>query len=144
MNIGNYLSNSPLVDQNLTTEVIRTLPTQSKLVLLSCVVDGLTGLLGHVSHTGDVYSIYKELSKMIGIETLTQRRMTDLLTELNTMSIITLKMVFKGRYGNTKEVRLTAPGQVYYNVIMEDTRIKDYEESIKGLTRASKLYTNPL
>lgn len=121
------------IDKNLSAEIIRTLPTQSKLILLGCIIDGFRGKKGYVSHTSEIYNIYKEVSKMIGIEILTQRRMTDLLTELDTLSIINAKPIFKGRYGRTKEVTLTAPSQVYLSIVMEDYRINAYNQEIDDL-----------
>lgn len=121
------------IDKNLSAEVIRTLPTQSKAILLSCIVDGFRVKKGYVSHTSEIYSVYKEISKTIGIEVLTQRRMTDLLTELDTLGIINAKPIFKGRYGRTKEVTLPASGQVYLSIVMEDYRINAYNQKIDEL-----------
>ncbi len=121
------------IDKNLSAEVIRTLPTQSKAILLSCIVDGFRLKKGYVSHTSEIYSVYKEISKTIGIEVLTQRRMTDLLTELDTLGIINAKPIFKGRYGRTKEVTLPASGQVYLSIVMEDYRINAYNQKIDEL-----------
>src|SRR5659263_624686 len=109
------------IDKNLSAEIIKTLPTQSKLILLGCIIDGFRERKGYVSHTSEIYNTYKEVCKMIGIEALTQRRMTDLLTELDTLSIINAKPIFKGRYGRTKEVTLTAPGQVYLSIVWKIT-----------------------
>ncbi len=123
------------IDKNLSAEVIRTLPTQSKAILLSCIVDSFRVKKGYVSHTSEIYSVYKEVSKTIGIEVLTQRRMTDLLTELDTLGIINAKPIFKGRYGRTKEVSLPASGQVYLSIVMEDYRINAYNQKIDGLIK---------
>lgn len=135
---GHVKSANERIDKNLSAEIIRTLPTQSKLILLGCIIDGFKGKKGYVSHTSEIYNIYKEISRMVGIEVLTQRRMTDLLTELDTLSIINAKPIFKGRYGRTKEVTLTAPGQVYLSIVMEDYRINAYHQRIDDLI---KLYS---
>ncbi len=121
------------IDKNLSAEIITTLPTQSKLILLGCIIDGFKQKKGYVSHTSEIYNTYKEVCKMIGIEILTQRRMTDLLTELDTLSIINAKPIFKGRYGRTKEVTLTAPSQVYLSIVMQDYRINVYNKKIDDL-----------
>lgn len=133
-----------IVDINLAAEVIRTLPTQSKLVLLSCVIDSFKEIKNYTSHTGEIYNVYKEISRLIGIEVLTQRRVTALLTELNTLSIVNINLIFKGRYGSTKEVSLTAPGQAYYDIIMEDSRIKEYSEKIKSIAKRSSTFNFPV
>ena len=64
-------------------EVVRTLPTQSKLILLAVILqeehNKKTGTAGAIT-TGEVYSIYKELCKKTRTDMLTQRRVADLIS----------------------------------------------------------------
>jgi cell division control protein 6 len=127
------------VDADMCSEMIQTLPTHSKIVLLSCIIDSLKGKGNHVSITGEIYIVYKELCKMICLEILTQRRVTDLLAELGVVGILNVKMKSKGRYGRTKEVTLMAPYQVYLDILMHDYRINGYKEAIEEKMRRLNL-----
>lgn len=114
------------IETDRVVEVVRTLPTQSKLVLLSAV------LLGHNGDsnitTGEVYNIYRQMCRLIGIEILTQRRVTDLISELDMMGILNATVVSKGRYGRTKEISLSVPPDGTKRVLFEDYRLKPLED----------------
>jgi len=106
-------------------EVVRTLPSQSKLVLLSVVHLGHNG--DSSLTTGEAYNIYKQMCRIIGIEVLTQRRVTDLISELDMMGILNATVVSKGRYGRTKEISLSVPTGSTKRVLFEDYRLKPLE-----------------
>jgi len=114
------------IEMDRIVEVVRTLPSQSKLILLSVV------LLGHNGDssltTGEAYNIYKQMCKIIGIEVLTQRRVTDLISELDMLGILNATIVSKGRYGRTKEISLSVPSDSTGKVLFEDYRLKPLEE----------------
>ncbi|MDD5473170.1 MAG: ORC1-type DNA replication protein [Candidatus Methanoperedens sp.] len=114
------------IETDRIVEVVRTLPSQSKLILLSVV------LLGHNGDssltTGEAYNIYKQMCRIIGIEVLTQRRVTDLISELDMMGILNATVVSKGRYGRTKEISLSVPPGNTRRVLFEDYRLKPLEE----------------
>ncbi|MBM3246971.1 AAA family ATPase [Candidatus Pacearchaeota archaeon] len=59
--------------------------------------------------TGDVYNVYQDLCKRINMEVLTQRRVGDILSEFDMLGIINAKVISKGRYGRTKEIKLAIP-----------------------------------
>jgi archaeal cell division control protein 6 len=62
--------------------------------------------------TGDVYNVYQEICKKINMEILTQRRVGDIISEFDMLGIINAKIVSKGRYGRTKEIKLSIPGNI--------------------------------
>ncbi len=88
-------------------EVLRTLPAQSKLVLYSVVL--LEKYNTSTIVTGDVYSVYKDLCRLSGQDILTQRRISDLISELDMLGILNARIVSKGRYGRTREIRVGVP-----------------------------------
>jgi cell division control protein 6 len=92
------------IEVDRITEAIRTLPIQSKLVMLS-VIDG-RDLLGPSMTTGEVYEVYDLLSKELDMPPLTQRRFTDLISELDMLGLLNARVVSKGRYGRTREIEL--------------------------------------
>lgn len=97
------------IEMDVVDEAVKTLPIQSKIVLMSIVKNTEQG--NKVMYTGSVYSIYKELTTIIGISALTQRRITDLISELDTMGIINADIISLNR-GRTKEIALSIPKDV--------------------------------
>ena len=116
------------IELDRVTEVVRTLPTQSKLVLISIIVgeriqDNITPLT-----TGEVYSIYKELASSVSIDHLTQRRITDLVSELDMLGIVTARVISKGRYGRTRHIRMSTS-------IDKTIEVLDEDDLLRGLAR---------
>jgi cell division control protein 6 len=109
------------------TEVVRTLPTQSKLVLFSIVQLDSAG--SHELNTGDVYNVYRRLCRMIDMDVLTQRRVTDLISELDMLGIINAIVVSKGRYGRTKEIALSVPAENTRKVLLDDYRLRTLKDA---------------
>ncbi len=116
------------LELDCVTEAIRTLPTQSKLVLMSIILneEREDGKLT----TGDVYETYKILSQMVGVTVLTQRRVTDLISELDMLGIIHARVKSFGRGGRTKEIESSVPVIETKKVLEEDEilqAIKNYK-----------------
>jgi cell division control protein 6 len=102
-------------------EVVRTLPTQSKLVLYTIILLRNSGYRNVT--TGEVYNIYRQLCSRIDMDVLTQRRVTDLMSELDMLGIVNAVVVSKGRYGRTKEISLSVPVASTRQVLVEDYRL---------------------
>jgi len=113
------------IETDRIVEVVKTLPTQSKLVLLSAVM--LNNMGDSNITTGEAYNIYKQMCRIIGIDILTQRRVTDLISELDMLGILNATVVSKGRYGRTKEIALSVPTESTSRVLFEDYRLKQLE-----------------
>ncbi len=110
------------IEQDREEEVIKTLPTQSKLVLYSTVLLEEQGTRNIT--TSAVYSMYKQLCPMIETDYLTHRRITDLIAELDMLGILHTIVVSKGRYGRTKEITLSIyPGKLK-GILLQDYRLK--------------------
>ncbi len=65
--------------------------------------------------------MYKQLSSDVGLKPLTQRRMSDLIAELDMLGIINAKVISKGRYGRTREISMT----------ISDSEIPEIKEGLK-------------
>ena len=57
--------------------------------------------------TGEIYDVYNNLCKQTKSNVLTQRRVSDILAELDMLGIINAKIISKGRYGRTREIALS-------------------------------------
>ena len=95
------------MEQDKMVEVVRTLPSQSKMVLFGIVL--LTEKNSRKIVTGDVYTVYRKLCIQSGLDVLTQRRVSDLISELDMLGIINAQIISNGRYGRTKEIKLSIP-----------------------------------
>ncbi len=111
------------IELDRATEVIRTLPTQSKIVLLAIILT--EEVSGGQLTTGDVYNTYRELAKRAGLGALTPRRVTDLLSELDMLGIIYARVISKGRYGRTKEISLSVDVENTKKALAEDEIVRD-------------------
>jgi cell division control protein 6 len=120
-------------------EVVRTLPTQSKLILLAILLqekqNQKAGASGAIT-TGEVYEIYKDLSKKIRTDILTQRRIADLISELDMLGIITARVISKGRYGRTRDIKISSSLEDIMDLLHEDDVFKELSNyKFRGQTR---------
>jgi cell division control protein 6 len=115
------------IELDRVVEVVRTLPTQSKLVLYAIILLEKNGV--HNINTGEVFNIYKRLCGEVDADVLTQRRVTDLISELDMLGIVNAVVVSKGRYGRTKEISLSVPIDETEAVLLSDSRIGEVEEA---------------
>jgi len=120
-------------------EVVRTLPTQSKLILLAVLLkekhNKKTGTAGAVT-TGEVYEIYKDLCKKTRTDSLTQRRVADLISELDMLGIITARVISKGRYGRTRDIKTSSSSGEIMKILQEDEVFKELMNyKFRGQTR---------
>jgi cell division control protein 6 len=96
------------IENDMVVETISTLPKQSQITLLA--IFNLYEKKGNEKFfTGDVYEIYLNLCNDCGLKPLTQRRLSDLIAELDMLGIINAKVISMGRYGRTKEIGLAMP-----------------------------------
>jgi len=65
-----------------------------------------------IAETGEVFEHYKEVCKRTGNNILTQRRISDLISELDMLGLINAKLISKGRYGRTREIYMTIPKDI--------------------------------
>ena len=115
------------IELDRVVEVVRTLPTQSKIVLFATILLEKNGV--HNVNTGEVFNIYKRLCEEIDADILTQRRVTDLISELDMLGIVNAVVVSKGRYGRTKEISLSVPIEETEAVLLSDSRLGDIENA---------------
>jgi cell division control protein 6 len=114
-------------------ETVRTLPIQSKILLYSMAL-----LSQHTEKftTGELYCVYKKLCGKVGIDALTQRRVSDLISELDMLGVVNSVIISKGRYGRTREMRLESEPETLKKVLEEDYRLqtlKNYEGDLRKL-----------
>ncbi|MCK5451829.1 MAG: ORC1-type DNA replication protein [Candidatus Aenigmarchaeota archaeon] len=102
------------IDMDHIIEAVKTQPKQSKLLLKAIL--SLTDKASEYIYTGDVFDLYVTFCDKIGLKPLTQRRVSDLIAELDMLSIINTKVISRGRHGRTRTIRLALSGKVYSRV----------------------------
>jgi len=115
-----------LLEMDMSKEIIRTLPTQSKIVLYSMILLRIKDREGKLISTGEIYNLYRQLCAYIDIDILTQRRVTDLISELDLIGIINAVVISKGRYGRKKEISISVPIENTKKILLEDYRLKSF------------------
>jgi len=93
------------IDYDRVIESIKSLPKQTKTVLWSII--SLEEKNQENIQTGDVYNVYEDVCKKCVLHPLTQRRVSDLLSELDMLGIINAKVISLGRYGRTRQIKLS-------------------------------------
>jgi cell division control protein 6 len=122
------------IESDHIAETVRTLPTQSKVLLFGMIVLTESGYRKFT--TGEVYAVYRNLCRRLGLDVLTQRRISDLISELDMLGIINSIVISKGRYGRTREIRLDVPIEDLKSVILEGYRLESlskFERDLRSL-----------
>lgn len=95
------------IEKDRIIDIVNTQPKQQQVALYSIISIHLNGK--ETIFTGEVYELYKIFCSKTGMRPLTQRRMSDILAELDMLGIINAKVISKGRYGRTREISLVIP-----------------------------------
>jgi len=83
---------------------------------------------GRTMMTGEVYEIYQQLCEKTKLRPLTQRRVSDVISDLDAVGIITAKVTSKGRYGRTREISASECAGVYsqlMKILVEELELND-------------------
>jgi len=80
--------------------------------------------------TGEIFNKYKELCRNLGVGEVTQRRVSEIISELDMLGIINARIVSFGRYGRTKIIRLAVSPKSIIEGISTDLSISPLLESI--------------
>ncbi|MBW2974622.1 ORC1-type DNA replication protein [Candidatus Woesearchaeota archaeon] len=95
------------IEKDSVLDAITHQPKQSQATLYSIL--SLSQKRKENIFTGDIYEIYKQVSSRVGLRPLTQRRISDVIAELDMLGIINAKVISKGRHGRTREISLLIP-----------------------------------
>jgi len=106
------------IERDRILEAIQSLPIHGKLILLA------VSSFKDTENTGRIYAKYTEITKRIGIEPLTQRRISALLSELDLLGLVSAPVVSRGRMGRSKKIRIAIPQETVRASLMDDETIK--------------------
>lgn len=109
---------SQKIEENKEEASLKSYPLHEKLVILAV-------MKANGSSTGEIYSAYKALCKTVGRDGLTQRRVTQMLSEIELSGIITGRLVHQGIHGRTKKYKLTISTEMVKKTFQEDLTLQD-------------------
>ena len=101
------------------------MPLQSLLVL--CAIYLLSKQ--ESVNTGAVFDRYVDICNTLGMDVLSQRRVSDLINELGILGIVNAKVISKGRYGRTKRIQLSIPRNVSKAVLANNRLLSSFVEN---------------
>lgn len=109
------------IERDRVLDVVSTQPKQHQLTLFSII--NICQNNKKAIFTGDIYDFYMNSCKKIGLNPLTQRRVSDIIGELDMLGMINVKVISKGRYGRTREIGLMIPDEILPKIqkILEDS-----------------------
>ncbi|MFH0977804.1 MAG: ORC1-type DNA replication protein [Candidatus Woesearchaeota archaeon] len=95
------------IENDRVLEVVSTQPAQQQAILYSII--SIYNKRKDMIFTGEIYELYKGVCLQVGLRPLTQRRVSDVVGELDMLGMINAKVISKGRYGRTREISLAIP-----------------------------------
>jgi cell division control protein 6 len=101
------------IEKDTNYEVLKNSTTHTKIVILA-IMKSKNG------NTGEVYEIYSTLCRHIEQEPLTQRRITQIISDLDLLGLIRSDVVSQGRYGRSQRIKITIPSFTVKAALKED------------------------
>jgi len=106
------------IEENKEEASLKSYPLHEKLVLLAI-------MKANGSSTGEIYSSYKNLCKVVGKDGLTQRRVTQMLSEIELSGIISGRLIHQGIHGRTKKYKLTISSEMIKKSFKDELTLQD-------------------
>ena len=107
------------IDVDKEETALESYPLHEKLVMVAIMKAGGS------SSTGEIYSFYKGLCKTIGQDELTQRRITQILNEIEMSGMISGRLIHQGIHGNTKKYKLEIKPEMIKKSFKDDLTLQD-------------------
>jgi len=106
------------IEKDKILEIVETEPKQFQIVLYSILQleKENKGKNDLKVFTGDVYNYYQEFCKKINMDVLTQRRISDIIAEVDMLGLINARVISKGRHGRTREIKIAIPDSLINSV----------------------------
>ena len=101
------------IDKDRYFETIKSLPKQFKAVFYS--IFNLNLKKKKCSST-DVYNHYQKVASEVSLRPLTQRRVSDILNDLESSGLINMNTFSRGRYGKKRVIKVTIPEMFYSSI----------------------------
>ena len=101
------------IERDTNFEIIKNSTTHTKIVIIAI-------LKSKNKNTGNIYETYCSLCSYLEQEPLTRRRITQLITELDQLGLVTTELINQGRYGRSQKIELAIPLMTICNALKDD------------------------
>ncbi len=106
------------IEENKEVTALQSFPLHEKLLIIAIMkTTELT--------TGSIYTAYKGICKTVRQPELTQRRVTQMLSEIELSGIINGRIIHQGIHGNTKKYKLTITRETVKETFKNDLTFED-------------------
>lgn len=106
------------IEENKEVTALQSYPLHEKILIIAVMK---TSELS----TGGIYTAYKNLCKAVRQQELTQRRVTQMLSEIELSGLITGRIIHQGIHGRTKKYKLTISPEMIKDTFKNDLTFED-------------------
>src|SRR3990172_103934 len=106
------------IEENKEVTALQSYPLHEKILIIAVMK---TSELS----TGGIYIAYKTLCKTVRQQELTQRRVTQMLSEIEVSGLITGRIIHQGIHGRTKKYKLTISPDMIKETFKDDLTFED-------------------
>src|SRR5215218_5208118 len=100
-------------DARKAIDLLKNSTTHTKIIIMAI-------MKSKIGNTGEVYEIYSSLCKHTEQEPLTQRRITQIISELDQLGLVMSNIMSQGRYGRSQRIKITVPVLTIKEALKDD------------------------
>lgn len=91
------------IEKERIIDIVKAQPKQTHVTLYSIL--SMFEKNEKPIYTGEIYDLYRKTCMKTDLRPLTQRRVSDIIGELDLLGVINASLISKGRYGRTREIK---------------------------------------
>jgi cell division control protein 6 len=101
------------IEKDTNFEILKNSTTHTKIIIMAI-------MKSKIGNTGEVYEIYSSLCRHTEQEPLTQRRITQIISELDQLGLVISSIMSQGRYGRSQRIKITVPVLTIKEALKDD------------------------
>ena len=101
------------IEKDTNFEILKNSTTHTKIIIMAI-------MKSKIGNTGEVYEIYSSLCRHTEQEPLTQRRITQIISELDQLGLVISSIMSQGRYGRSQRIKITVPFLIIKEALKDD------------------------
>lgn len=101
------------IEKDTNFEILKNSTTHTKIIIMAI-------MKSKIGNTGEVYEIYSSLCRHTEQEPLTQRRITQIISELDQLGLVISNIMSQGRYGRSQRIKITVPVLTIKEALKDD------------------------
>ena len=101
------------IEKDTNFEILKNSTTHTKIIIMAI-------MKSKIGNTGEVYEIYSSLCRHTEQEPLTQRRITQIISELDQLGLVISNIMSQGRYGRSQRIKIAVPVLTIKEALKDD------------------------